>query len=64
MTAWRTSNNIQELVFHIGYKGFEFPRPVRRVFANTKWHNAWHSGFYGGGILPILERTKLAPVSR
>ena len=24
------------------------------------WHKAWISGFYGGGLLPILERQGLS----
>lgn len=57
--AFNTANNTTEFIFHLGYQGLAFPRSVRKVVAKSKWHQAWHSGYFGGGILSILERHQI-----
>jgi hypothetical protein len=54
--AFHTSNGITEFAFHLGYQQFFVPKMLRRLLAKTALHRAWHSGYYGGGILGILDR--------
>ena len=54
--AISTCNGPTDFVFHLGYQGMEIPRPLRRLLAKSSFHQAWLSGFYGGGICKVLER--------
>lgn len=62
--AFNTSHNLTEFFFHVGYQGFSLPKSLRSLFAKSKWHRAWHSGFFGGGILSIIERHEIRGKSR
>jgi hypothetical protein len=55
-TAYATSSGLLDLFFHIGYQGILLPVFFRKIFAKTSIHKAWLSGFYGGGILGVLDR--------
>ncbi len=55
--AYSTCNGGLDFVFHLGYQGIVLPVWFRKVLARSKIHRAWHSGFYGGGILGVIERT-------
>lgn len=55
-TAFRTCHGIVDFVFHCGYQGLTLPKWFRKVIAKQEVHKAWVSGFYGGGILSVLER--------
>ena len=54
--ALAMSRNCSEFFFHIGYQQIRLPTWFRKLIAGSKWHRAWHSGFFGGGILSIEER--------
>ena len=54
--AAETASGPVELFFHFGYQQLALPKWFRRLFAKKTIHRAWHSGFYGGGILSIEER--------
>lgn len=56
--AYSTCTGLMDFVFHIGYQGFLLPVWFRKLFAKTAIHKAWLSGFYGGGIMGVLERQK------
>lgn len=45
-------------MFHLGYQRFALPIWFRKLFAKTAIHREWLSGFYGGGIIGVLERHK------
>jgi hypothetical protein len=55
-TAFKTSRSIKQFIFLLGYQQILFPRSLRKLVAKSSYHHAWHSGYYGGGILGILER--------
>lgn len=55
--ALQHRSSIDEFTFHMGYQGVYFPRLIRRVFARTKLHRSWLSGYTGLGILSIIELT-------
>jgi len=57
-TAFSTCSGFMDFMFHIGYQGISLPIWFRKFFAKTKMHRAWFSGFYGGGIVGVLERYK------
>lgn len=54
--AFSTSKGVTEFAFHLGYQQFCLPKMLRRLLVKTRLHRAWHSGYYGGGILGVLER--------
>ncbi|MAI65166.1 MAG: hypothetical protein CL600_09870 [Alteromonas sp.] len=54
--ALTMSRNCTEFFFHIGYQQIRLPTWFRTLIARSKCHRAWHSGFFGGGILSIEER--------
>jgi hypothetical protein len=54
--AYLTSNGFTDFFFHFGYQGLVIPIFFRKLLAKTKIHKNWLSGFYGGGILSVLER--------
>jgi hypothetical protein len=54
--AYFTSTGFLDFVFHIGYQGLTLLIWLRRLFARTRLHKSWLSGFYGGGIIGIEER--------
>jgi hypothetical protein len=54
--AFNTCHGIVDFVFHCGYQGLSLPKWFRKAFAKQVIHKAWVSGFYGGGILSILDR--------
>lgn len=56
--AFSTCTGGMGFLFHFGYQGLQLPVWFRRVFAKTAMHKAWLSGFYGGGIMGVLERHK------
>lgn len=56
--AYSTSTGPKDFVFHIGYQGIELPKWLRCLVAKSEYHRAWFSGYYGGGILGVLERVK------
>jgi len=56
--AFSTSTTFVDFVFHLGYQQIMFPTWLRKLFAKSILHKAWLSGFYGGGILGVLEREK------
>lgn len=54
--AMSTCHGPTDFVFHLGYQGLALPRPLRKLFAKSTFHQAWLSSFYGGGICKVLER--------
>ena len=54
--SFECAHNFSEFIFQLGYSGVELPRSVRCILAKTSIHQQWMSGFYGGGILKILDR--------
>lgn len=54
--AFNTCHGVVDFVFHCGYQGLCLPIWFRKAIGKQKIHKAWVSGFYGGGILSILER--------
>ena len=56
--AFSTCSGFMDFIFHIGYQGFLLPVWFRKFFAKTDMHRAWLSGYYGGGIIGVLERYK------
>ena len=57
--ALRIASNFPDLFFHMGYQGIKIPRWTRRIFVKSEYHRAWHSGYYGGGILSVMERFEM-----
>jgi hypothetical protein len=57
-TAFSTCSGFLDFIFHIGYQGFLLPAWFRKLFAKTEIHRAWLSGYYGGGIVGVIERSK------
>ncbi len=43
-------------VFFLGYQQFVIAPALRRLFARSKWHRAWLSGYTGAGIMDVIER--------
>ena len=58
-TAFSTCSGFMDFMFHIGYQGFLLPIWFRKLFAKTEIHRSWLSGFYGGGVVGVLERHKI-----
>lgn len=52
---FNVSNSLLDLFFHLEYQQILLPVWFRKINANYQHHKAWLSGFYGGGILSILE---------
>lgn len=55
--AYSISNGFFDFILHLGYQGFVLPKWFRKSFSKSKIHKNWFQGFYGYGILSILERT-------
>jgi hypothetical protein len=53
---YSTSSGFLDVFFHIGYQGLLLPLWFRRLFAKTGMHKHWFAGYYGGGILGVLDR--------
>jgi len=58
-TAWRTSSNTPNLFFHFGYQGITLPRLIRRLIVKSQCHRAWLSGYTGGWLGSISERSQV-----
>jgi hypothetical protein len=56
--AYSTSTGFMGFIFHTGYQGLLMPVWFRKLFARTAIHKTWLSGFYGGGVMKVLERHK------
>ena len=54
--AFSVLSNLDTFIFHLGYQKFCLPKWFRRKIAKTSMHQAWLSGYYGGGIWSVLER--------
>jgi hypothetical protein len=54
--ALRIARTLPDFAFHLGYQQFYIPKCIRKLLAKSEYHRAWHSGFYGGGILSVMER--------
>lgn len=56
--AYNTVGNVADFFFHLGCQGFVLPRWFKNVMVKTVYHRAWHSGYYGGGILNVIQRSE------
>ena len=54
--AVHMASDANDFIFFLGYQGVLIPRSIRRMFAKSNIHKAWLAGFYGGGILSVMDR--------